>query len=83
MDAIPLYEELLEKHADSNLTNNVMLELAEVEFEAGGEAAGGNAVKRLQALLEKNPNAELKRLANYRLGIAFQPEGIFGFGEGI
>jgi TolA-binding protein len=71
VDAIPLYEELLEKHADSNLTNNVMLELAEVEFEAGGEDAGGNAVKRLQALLEKNPNAELKRLANYRLGIAY------------
>ena len=71
VDAIPLYEELLEKHADSNLTNNVMLELAEVEFEAGGEDAGGNAVKRLQALLEKNPNVELKRLANYRLGIAY------------
>jgi len=69
-DAIPLYEELLEKHAESNLYDNVMLELAEVEFEVGGEGAGANAVEILGALLKRNPNAELKRLANYRLGIA-------------
>ena len=69
--AISYYKELLEQHAGSQLANNVALELAEIEFEVGGEEGGGDAAKRLVALLEKRPppDADLRRLALYRLGI--------------
>ena len=70
-EAVTYYKALLEQHADSQLANNVALELAEVEFEVGGEEGGGDAAKRLVALLGKKPppNADLRRLALYRLGI--------------
>ena len=70
-EAIPYYKALLKQHADSSLANNVALELAEVEFEIGGEDGGDDSAKRLETLLGKNPapKAELRRLALYRLGI--------------
>ena len=70
-EAVPYYKKLLEQHANSPLANNVALELAEVEFETGGEDGGVDSVKRLETLLAKKPapNAELRRLAQYRLGI--------------
>ena len=70
-EAISYYKELLEQHADSQLANNVTLELAEIEFEVGGEKGGGDAAERLVALLNRKPapNADLRRLALYRLGI--------------
>jgi TolA-binding protein len=70
-EALPYYEALLKQHADSPLANNVTLELAEVEFETGGKDGGADAVKRLTALLKKKPapNAKLRQLALYRLGI--------------
>ncbi len=70
-EAISYYKELLEQHTDSQLANNVDLELAEVEFEVGGEKGGDDAAKRLVKLLGKKPppNADLRRLALYRLGI--------------
>ena len=70
-EAVPYYKALLKKHSTSPLVNNVALELAEVEFETGGEAGGADSVKRLTALLNKkpSPNAQLRRLAFYRLGI--------------
>ena len=71
VEAIPYYEALLKKHGTSRLANNVMLELAEVEFETGGKDGGADSAKRLAQLLNKKPapNAELRRLALYRLGI--------------
>ena len=72
-DAVPFYKALLDQHAGSTLANNVALELAEVEFETGGEEGGEDSVKRLLALLNKKPapDANLRRLANYRLGIIY------------
>ena len=71
VEAIPYYKALLEKHATSRLANNVELELAEVEFETGGKDGGADSAKRLAQLLNKKPapNAKLRRLALYRLGI--------------
>ena len=70
-EALPYYRELLKLHAGSPLANNVTLELAEVEFEIGGEDGGADAVKRLTELLKKKPApvAKLRQLALYRLGI--------------
>tara|TARA_Y100000588_G_scaffold160117_1_gene174117 strand:- start:17615 stop:20353 length:2739 start_codon:yes stop_codon:yes gene_type:complete len=68
-EAIPYYKAFLEQHADSGLANNVALELAEVEFEVGGENGGEDAVARLTKLLAGKPNPDLRRLALYRLGI--------------
>jgi len=70
-EAISYYKELLEQHANSSLADNVALELAEVEFETGGEGGGADSVKRLTVLLNKKPapKAGLRRLALYRLGI--------------
>jgi len=70
-EAIPYYKKLLKQHASSQLANNVALELSEVEFEVGGEESEGDAAKRLVALLAKRPppDADLRRLALYRLGI--------------
>jgi TolA-binding protein len=49
----------------------VALELAEVEFETGGNEGGGDSAKRLEVLLNKKPAPKvgLRRLALYRLGI--------------
>ena len=43
----------------------------EIEAEVGGEQGGGDAAERLVALLNRKPapNADLRRLALYRLGI--------------
>jgi len=49
--------------------NNVALELAEVEFETGGQKGSVDSVKRLEALLKNKPAPELRQLALYRLGI--------------
>ena len=70
-EAIPYYKALLEKHASSPLANNVALELAEVESQTGGEQGAVDSVRRLTELLEKkpSPNAELRRLALWRLGL--------------
>ena len=72
-EAVPFYKSLLDQHANSPLANNVALELAEVEFETGGEEGGQDSVNRLVALLNKKPapDANLRRLANYRLGIIY------------
>ncbi len=73
VEAIPFYEALLEQHPKSELANNVAFELAELEFEKGGEDGGADAVKRLLALLEKNPPPALglKQQALYKLGIVY------------
>jgi len=68
-EAVPYYKDLLKNHPDSQLINNVTLELAEVEFETGGEKGSIDSVKRLEALLKNKPAPELRRLALYRLGI--------------
>lgn len=70
-EALPYYRELLKLHAGSPLANNVTLELAEVESKIGGKVGAADAVKRLTALLTKKPapNAQLRQLALYRLGI--------------
>ncbi len=68
-EAVPYYKDLLKNHPASQLANNVALELAEVEFETGGEKGSVDSVKRLEALLKNKPAPELRRLALYRLGI--------------
>jgi len=75
-EAVPYYKDLLKNHPASQLVNNVALELAEVEFETGGEKGSVDSVKRLEALLKNKPAPELRRLALYRLGIVqFEQEG--------
>ncbi len=68
-EAVPYYKDLLKNHPDSQLINNVALELAEVEFETGGEKGSIDSVKRLEALIKNKPAPELRQLALYRLGI--------------
>ena len=68
-EAIPYYKDLLKSHPASQLANNVALELAEVEFETGGEKGSVDSVRRLTELLKNKPAPDLRRLALYRLGI--------------
>ena len=68
-DSIPFYKELLEKHPRSQLVNNAALELAEVEFENGGPQGGTAAVGRLEKLLDRKIDPQLRQLTLYRLGI--------------
>ncbi len=68
-DSIPFYKELLEKHPRSDLVNNAALELAEVEFENGGPQGGPAAVERLEKLLDRKIDPQLRQLTLYRLGI--------------
>ena len=68
-DSIPFYKELLEKHPRSQLVNNAALELAEVEFENGGPQGGTAAVERLEKLLDRKIDSQLRQLTLYRLGI--------------
>ena len=68
-ESVPYYKDLLKNHPESQLVNNVALELAEVEFETGGEKGSIDSVKRLEALIKNKPTPELRQLALYRLGI--------------
>ena len=68
-DSIPFYKELLEKHPRSQLVNNAALELAEVEFENGGPQGGVVAAERLEKLLDRKIDPQLRQLTLYRLGI--------------
>ena len=68
-EAIPFYKEFLKHYADSPMANDVTFELAELEFEKGGQNGGAAAVKRLTALLDKNPNAVLRQKTLFKLGI--------------
>ena len=68
-ESIPFYKELLDKHPRSQLVNNAALELAEVEFENGGPQGRTAAVERLEKLLDRKIDPQLRQLTLYRLGI--------------
>ena len=59
----------MEKHPRSQLVNNAALELAEVEFENGGPQGGVVAAERLEKLLDRKIDPQLRQLTLYRLGI--------------
>ena len=68
----PIYSVLqraFEKHPRSQLVNNAALELAEVEFENGGPQGGVVAAERLEKLLDRKIDPQLRQLTLYRLGI--------------
>ena len=68
-EAIPFYKEFLEHYANNPMANDVAFELAELEFEKGGQNGGADSVKRLTALLGKKPNAVLRQKTLFKLGI--------------
>ncbi len=68
-EAIPFYKEFLEQYANHPMANDVAFELAELEFEQGGQNGGIAAVNRLTSLLDKKPNGVLRQKTFYKLGI--------------
>lgn len=68
-EAIPFYKEFLEQYASHPMANDVAFELAELEFEKGGQNGGDAAVNRLTALLDKKPNPMLRQKTLFKLGI--------------
>ncbi|MDC0219429.1 tetratricopeptide repeat protein [Verrucomicrobia bacterium] len=75
VEAIPFYNEFLEYYANNPMANDVAFELAELEFEKGGQNGGADSVKRLTALLSKKPNAVLRQKTLFKLGIVQFSEG--------
>ena len=63
--AIPFYQELLEQFGKSNLAGHALLELVELEHEAG---QFDPAIARLEAYLKTNPANDQKSQAMYWLG---------------
>ena len=68
-EAIPFYKEFLKHYSNNPMANDVAFELAELEFEKGGQNGGADSVKRLTALLDKKPNAVLRQKTLFKLGI--------------